>query len=301
MASGSEILVDELKQLSRADQKEPTHLWQGIDLFFLAMTGNTCETHHEALESVLQITWCHAGQMVWTMGGGTSVWLNPGNFALHSLCACADSHFALPSKNFEGLILCVDTDALSAHPPELLIGGDNLGDILREKYCRGDRPLFLAEDAQAQRLFSDLFGCSGRWKAPTQRLKALELLLYLAEADSAPLTCLEEFTREQVEIVRKIHDELLKHMDRRFTIEELSRQYLINPTTLKAAFKSVYGNSLAAHIREHRMEKAASLLRETGMSVAEIARAVGYDSQSRFTEAFKAVYHVLPRAFRKQS
>lgn len=76
---------------------------------------------------------------------------------------------------------------------------------------------------------------------------------------------------EQVKIIREIHDDLAQHMDRRVTIEELAHRYLINPTTLKTVFKEVYGSSLAAHMKEHRMERAAALLRETDLSVAEIA------------------------------
>lgn len=106
---------------------------------------------------------------------------------------------------------------------------------------------------------------------------------------------------EQLEIVREIHEELLRHLDRRFTIEELSRQYHINPTTLKAAFKAAYGTSLAAHIKGHRMERAAQLLRETDRSVAEIAEAVGYDSPSRFSAAFKGIFGVLPREYRRST
>ena len=102
----------------------------------------------------------------------------------------------------------------------------------------------------------------------------------------------------QIEAVREIHDSLLRNMETRVTIEELSRKYLINPTTLKAAFKAVYGTSIAAHIKEHRMEQAAKLLRESDMSIAEVAQAVGYDSQSKFTTAFKAFFQMLPREYR---
>lgn len=104
---------------------------------------------------------------------------------------------------------------------------------------------------------------------------------------------------EAVEIVREIHDRMLEHLDQKITIEELSRRYHINPTTLKMTFKSVYGTSLASHMKEHRMEQAERLLRETDMSIAEIANAVGYDSQSRFADAFKGVFQVLPREYRK--
>ena len=104
---------------------------------------------------------------------------------------------------------------------------------------------------------------------------------------------------EQVKIIREIHDHLTEHMEQRVTIEELSHRYLITPTTLKTVFKEVYGNSLAAHMKEHRMEKAAALLRETDMSVAEIAGQVGYESQSKFTAAFKEQFGQLPTAYRR--
>jgi AraC-like DNA-binding protein len=100
------------------------------------------------------------------------------------------------------------------------------------------------------------------------------------------------------ETVRKVHDYLVEHLSERVTIEELSRMFHINATTLKEAFKTEYGTSLAAHIKEHRMEKAATLLRESGMSVAEIAKIVGFDSRSRFTSAFKERYGVLPSEYR---
>ena len=108
------------------------------------------------------------------------------------------------------------------------------------------------------------------------------------------------YTAGQVETVRRMHDELLQHPERRVTIEELARQYLMNPTTLKEAFKAVYGDSLAAHMKEHRLEKAAELLRRSDDSVAAVAAAVGYDSPSRFSAAFRARYHLLPTEYRKQ-
>ncbi|MBQ9684943.1 MAG: metalloregulator ArsR/SmtB family transcription factor [Oscillospiraceae bacterium] len=108
-----------------------------------------------------------------------------------------------------------------------------------------------------------------------------------------------KFTAEQVETVRRMHDELVAHPEWRLTIEELAHRYLMNPTTLKAVFKAVYGDSLAGHIKEHRMEKAAELLRRGDESIAAIAAAVGYDSPSRFSAAFRERYHMLPTEYLK--
>ena len=109
----------------------------------------------------------------------------------------------------------------------------------------------------------------------------------------------EGFSAEQVDTVRRMHDDMLAHPEQRITIEELSKKYLMNPTTLKAVFKAVYGESIASHMKEHRLEKAEELLRKTDMSIAEIASAVGYDSPSRFSSAFRERYHALPTEFRK--
>lgn len=107
------------------------------------------------------------------------------------------------------------------------------------------------------------------------------------------------YTAEQLDTIRRVHDLLTENLDRRYTIDELSRRFLINPSSLKEMFKAVYGKSLAAHIKEHRMELASKLLRETGLSIAEIAERVGYENQSKFSAEFKKSVGCLPTEYRK--
>lgn len=101
------------------------------------------------------------------------------------------------------------------------------------------------------------------------------------------------------EIIHKVHAYLTENLDSRITIEELSKMFLMNTTTLKTEFKKVYGTSIAAHMKQHRMKKAAQLLTQTRDDISSIARAVGYESQSRFSAAFKEVFGVLPTEYRK--
>ena len=79
----------------------------------------------------------------------------------------------------------------------------------------------------------------------------------------------------------------MENADKRFTIEELSRKYLINTSSLKSVFKMIYGMPVAAYMKDYRMKKAMKMLRETDDSVAEIAERVGYGTQGKFTKAFK--------------
>ena len=108
-----------------------------------------------------------------------------------------------------------------------------------------------------------------------------------------------ETESEQLKLIKEIHSYLIQNMDKRITIDKLAKTYHVNPTTLMSAFKDAYGTSLAAHIKEHRMSHAARLLSESDLSIAEIACKVGYDSQSKFTAAFKDSYKVLPKEYRK--
>ena len=109
-----------------------------------------------------------------------------------------------------------------------------------------------------------------------------------------------DYQDSQEQIIRHVHNELTANLAERVTIEELSRKYLMNTTTLKAVFKKVYGTSLAAHMKAHRMERAASLLLKTQDDIGAIARAVGYESQSRFTSAFRECYGVSPGEYRRE-
>ena len=135
--------------------------------------------------------------------------------------------------------------------------------------------------------------------------KALEQIMQIScpERRHHNCECAEHHREDLSELeqtIQKVHAHLAAHLDERITIEELSRRFLLNSTTLKNGFKEMYGTSIAAHIKEHRLEKAAQLLRETDASVAEIAKMVGYSNQSKFSSAFSERFHHLPLEYRKR-
>ena len=295
-------LVKIQKEMERFHQKVANAvipLYPGIELCYLTFSTDSFSVQHKALSHIIQINYCKAGQMMWEMKNGNRIYLNPGDFSLHTMKACTDSVLTFPNGIYQGLSIYIDLQEVSDHPPELLKGSNIFETILPEKFCRNDSPVFLAGNEQTESIFSAFFNQPEELKLSYQKIKTMELLLYLGKTELTSSQRLSEYKTEQIRIIREIHDQLTLHMEQRITIEELSRKYLINPTTLKTAFKSIYGTSIAAHIKEHRMEQAAKMLRESEMSIAEIAKAVGYDSQSKFSIAFKSSFNVLPREYRK--
>jgi len=51
----------------------------------------------------------------------------------------------------------------------------------------------------------------------------------------------------------------------------------------------------------YRMIKATELLSLTSLSISEISQAVGYDNPLHFSRAFKNVYGISPRTWRKEN
>ena len=291
----------EFEKLPPGSKHERVPLFAGIELSYTDIVSDSFSHRHEALAHIIQINYCKAGQIVWNMKDGGSIFLNPGDFSVHTLDVCTDSTLRFPTGQYQGLAISIDLREASAHPPELLAETGIFYGTLQDKFHAGSAAAFLAGNQQTESIFAAFYDQPERLRLAYQRIRVLELLLYLVQMETVPQNRLTEYPAEQIEIVRMTHDQFIRHMERRITIEELSKQYHINPTTLKAVFKSVYGASLAAHIKKHRMERAAELLRETDMSVAEIAAVVGYESQGKFTAAFKNQFAALPTVYRKQS
>lgn len=291
---------DKLKIDEKA-QSEMIPLFSGVELSYLSFDTApfSLQHRHSAMEHIMEINYCKSGQMEWKMGNGNYIYLNAGDFSLHTMNSCADSLISFPTGQYTGLTVCIDLQEIVIRPLELLNGIDVSKETLQEKFCPNGSISFLAGNEQTENIFSAFYNQPEYLKLSYQKLKVLELLLYLIKLEFTPQKQLTAYQAEQIEVIREIHNCLTERMNERITIEELSKQYLINPTTLKTAFKAVYGTSIAAHIKEHRMEQAAKMLRESDGNIAEIAQAVGYDSQSKFAAAFKTTFGILPREYRR--
>ncbi len=112
--------------------------------------------------------------------------------------------------------------------------------------------------------------------------------------------CLKDHscTEEQMMMINSVHEYLISNLDKRITIEDAAKKFLMNTTTLKELFKTVYGTSIAAHIKTHRMEKAAEMLHTSDMSISDIAHLVGYENAGKFSAVFKQSYACSPKEYR---
>jgi AraC-like DNA-binding protein len=86
-----------------------------------------------------------------------------------------------------------------------------------------------------------------------------------------------------------------------WTVETLAKACGMSRTAFALRFKALVGETPLEYLTTWRMQKAAALLQKGDKKVSEVARLVGYDSESAFSKAFKRVVQVAPRPFRQRS
>ena len=93
---------------------------------------------------------------------------------------------------------------------------------------------------------------------------------------------------------------LLAHrLDQQISLSELARLAGTNRTTLVNRFETSFGCGPMAWLRHRRMVEAACQLRSSHQSIAEIARAVGYENSNNFSTSFKSIHGLSPLRYRK--
>lgn len=130
--------------------------------------------------------------------------------------------------------------------------------------------------------------------------KALELL-YLLSAHDLIAETPGNSNSALTQIVQEVASYMRCHLDERLTIDGLSTRFGVSPTALKKEFRRLYGQPLHAWLQEQRLTQAARLLRESTMTVLEVAQEVGYSSTSQFSAAFVRRFGHTPGQYRRIS
>ncbi|HIR13600.1 MAG TPA: helix-turn-helix transcriptional regulator [Candidatus Choladousia intestinavium] len=268
----------------------------------LSLNDSLCEQvsfHHEAHAHILEINHCQTGRIGWNFNNGTSVYLGPGDLSLHSMECCADSVMMFPLGYCESISVSINLEELKKYPLPVLQEASVSIERLGRDFCRPDKSVALPSSPAIEGIFRPLYMVPAEIRLPYFKLKVQELLLYLGSLNPNP-SGLTQYCSRQTALIREIHTLLTEHLEHRFTIDELSKKYLINTSSLKEVFKGVYGLPIATYMKEYRIRKGMELLRQTDDSIAEIAAKVGYESQGKFTKAFKDSMKITPTAYRKK-
>jgi AraC-like DNA-binding protein len=82
------------------------------------------------------------------------------------------------------------------------------------------------------------------------------------------------------------------------TLHQLCGLIGTNRTLLSFLFKRSFGLGVVGWLREHKLNRAKCLLRNSNMSIGEIAYELGFCDSSNFCRVFKRRFDMRPGQFR---
>lgn len=249
---------------------------------------------------ILAIDHCREGRMEYSAGDGRIGCTSAGDMKL-DLRRQHTGEFIFPSCHYHGLTVAIDLDIIGQSLSEEVKDFPVAPEEIITRFSLGAYPRVLHGMKEADHIFGELYRVPEKIRIPYFKVKILELLLYL-NAMTVPEDENEQpyFYRTQAEKVRAIRQFLIAHISENYTQEELSRRFDIPMTAMKTCFRSVYGEAIGAWLTGYRMNRAAELLRESELSIAEIGSRVGYDNAGKFTVAFKKTMKLTPSEYRRE-
>ncbi len=276
---------------------------EGIEIQEYYMAGMDQMPGHDrtqALENTAVIHYCNQGQAEIRVKDGRYAYMQPGEF-------CIEWHqqvgkqFNFYNESYGGLEIVITLDGINDVDETLLRRFGIDLDFMREAYDRND-DYFIGRCTDRLRAAFEVLVESiqdGRSEKNTYLISTLYVLNLVRTEEIPKLEQQFYLTKGQRKIVQEIHDRIVQNLAEDISMTELEASYPVSTVSLNKYFEIMYESTVKRYMQNLRMQEAAKKL-VTGMdSVADIALAVGYESQSKFGTVFKRKYGYTPLEYRR--
>ncbi|MBR2846908.1 MAG: AraC family transcriptional regulator [Clostridia bacterium] len=142
-------------------------------------------------------------------------------------------------------------------------------------------------------------------KSALQHLKINQERLLISLYDRL---CVDEAERyrnnklnREVQTVEAIKVFLEENILGNLTLKEISEHFSYSQSSLKDIFKRITGESIMRYYNNIKLEKAKELIRESTLTIAQIAEMLGYTTASYFSQVFKEATGVAPSQYSRKN
>ena len=248
------------------------------------------------------IHYCAKGRCEIVTKDGTYAYMEP-----RVLCVESHKHkeknMDFHGEEYEGVEIAFDLDAFDDERVSYL---KSLGidiEMMRDNYAR-DAEYYIgnvSDKLKAAEMELDSIMKSENPDTLTLFLMALRINNLVNTGEVTSLDSRFYLTQGQKSITEEIHNLLISDIRHDITMEQLTDRFRISSVSLNKYFKIAYGDTVNKYIHKYRMRTASGMLIETDDSVADVAAAVGYDNQGKFSSAFKKIYNMGPLEYRRRN
>ena len=107
--------------------------------------------------------------------------------------------------------------------------------------------------------------------------------------------------QEKTSAVRRMQEYILAHHSEEITLPDLAKAAMYSPWHALRAFSELVGKTPFEYLRTVRLSEAARKLRDTNMSVLDVALESAFGSHEVFTKAFSREFAISPQRYRKET
>ena len=167
----------------------------------------------------------------------------------------------------------------------LTLTGENLVSLrsVLEAYLKGQAGIFQGESSNMVLLRASLY---------------LEELRLMAFREIVQHVFPRQVADPDIALIQRINKLLFEHELGEVSISILAFNLNLSESHLRTKFRHISGLSLGLYLQNFRIHKALSMIRNSDLSLTQIADQCGYSSLASFSRSFKSVMGSSPGQFR---
>lgn len=274
----------------------------GVDIMYNDYRMASCTSDMRSSGSLFVLDWCREGRLEYRTAGGSRGFFEAGDLSIDRRDGHAGT-FEFPLGHYVGVSIGIDLGLIALEQPEVARAMPVDLAALQEKFTKPGERIVLKGDQALKRMMEGLCEVPDGMRQEYYLVKVQEVLLYLDAVEPPSGDAARRyFSKGNVEKVKAMRALMTDDVSRHYTLSDLSEMFGMPLSSLKSCFKGVYGDSVYSYMRSYRAHRAAVMLSENpSASVSEVAAAVGYANQSKFSDAFRAVMGCLPSDYRAEA
>jgi two-component system response regulator YesN len=121
------------------------------------------------------------------------------------------------------------------------------------------------------------------------------MLNALEKTEQLPITAGEPVRNETA---RQMIDYVNAHFRSDISVQQLARRFAINPSYISQLFRKELGETFTEYLTRLRIQYACRLLRDTELTINELAEKSGYSDYFYFSRVFKKMLGMTPSQYR---
>ena len=107
-----------------------------------------------------------------------------------------------------------------------------------------------------------------------------------------------KFSINTPEVLVNAYNYILRNLNQKLNVTEIAQKVGISHDYLEKLFKRELGSTVGNFILSSRVKNSQNLLKNSNMSISEIAMVMGFSSSSHYIKAYKSIFNITPSKHR---